>query len=63
MPYRWEQTETPSDRAELHLWPHQSLSAEGFSIFILSFFLLALIPTDPKAPEEHAPGPSSLVRC
>ncbi len=44
MPYRWEQTETPSDRAELHLWPHQSLSAEGFSIFMLSFFLLALIP-------------------
>lgn len=46
MPYRWEKTTAPADEAEaeLHLWPHQSLSAQGFSLFILSFFLLALIP-------------------
>ena len=44
MPYRWEHTTSPAEQAELHLWPHQSLSAHGFSIFILSFFLLALMP-------------------
>ena len=44
MPYRWEKPNTETNRAELHLWPHQSLSAHGFSLFILSFFLLALIP-------------------
>ncbi|APZ51604.1 DUF2244 domain-containing protein [Salipiger abyssi] len=44
MPYRWEQKTAEPQAAELHLWPHQSLSAHGFSLFILSFFLLALIP-------------------
>lgn len=44
MPYSWEKTPPPAAAAELHLWPHQSLSAHGFSTFILSFFLLALIP-------------------
>ena len=44
MPYSWENTATPQHRAELHLWPHQSLSAQGFSLFMLSFFALALVP-------------------
>lgn len=42
MPYRWE-----TDRetmAELHLWPHQSLNAQGFSVFMAGFFLLAILP-------------------
>ncbi len=42
MPYRWE-TERPLG-AELHLWPHQSLTAQGFSVFMASFFLLAILP-------------------
>lgn len=44
MPYRWQTPAAGEPGTELHLWPHQSLSARGFSIFILSFFLLALIP-------------------
>ncbi|MBU2960199.1 DUF2244 domain-containing protein [Citreicella sp. C3M06] len=42
MPYRWELA--GDKRAELHLWPHQSLTARGFSIFMASFFLLAILP-------------------
>ncbi|EIE49101.1 hypothetical protein AL036_02590 [Salipiger aestuarii] len=42
MPYRWE-TDRPN-MAELHLWPHQSLTAHGFSVFMASFFLLAILP-------------------
>ena len=44
MPYRWE---TPPDRdghGEMHLWPHQSLTPDGFSNFMLGFFALAVIP-------------------
>ncbi|WP_425098937.1 DUF2244 domain-containing protein [Tropicibacter sp. S64] len=42
MPHTW--TETSSQSAELRAWPHNSLSPEGFSAMILSFFLFASIP-------------------
>lgn len=44
MPYKWT---TPPNAAQqqLRLWPHQSLSARGFSGFILATFLMILIPT------------------
>ncbi|WP_417724778.1 DUF2244 domain-containing protein [Salipiger sp.] len=44
MPYSWEKTSDPATTAELHLWPHQSLTARSFSAVILGFFLFALIP-------------------
>ena len=45
MPHRW--TQTTKDQAELHLWPHNSLSPEGFAAMILGFFLFASIPLYP----------------
>lgn len=45
MPHRW--TQTTDDQAELHLWPHNSLSPEGFAVMILGFFLFASIPLYP----------------
>lgn len=40
MPYQW--TETPEEKT-LRLWPHQSLTSEGFSWFIgATAFMLAL---------------------
>lgn len=43
MPYAWTDTDAP-DTAELHLWPHQSLTAPGFALFILATFALILMP-------------------
>ncbi|MDJ0820616.1 MAG: DUF2244 domain-containing protein [Paracoccaceae bacterium] len=42
MPHSW--TETTDTRAELHLWPHNSLPPQGFAAMILGFFLFASIP-------------------
>ncbi|MBP0481075.1 DUF2244 domain-containing protein [Sagittula salina] len=43
MPYHW--TTTPrAPRQELQLWPHNALSAKGFAIMVLGFFLFASIP-------------------
>ncbi|SMX50276.1 DUF2244 domain-containing protein [Maliponia aquimaris] len=43
MPYQW--TPPSLDGAqELQLWPHNSLSAEGFAAMVMGFFLFASIP-------------------
>lgn len=41
MPYRW--TETATDR-RLYLWPHQSMTPEGFSWFIGVTALMLTLP-------------------
>ncbi len=43
MPYHWT-TPPLDDTQELHLSPHNSLSAEGFSAMVLGFFLFASLP-------------------
>ena len=43
MPYTWTDP-TPETPTELRLWPHNALSAEGFAVIILGFFLFASIP-------------------
>jgi uncharacterized membrane protein len=43
MPYSWSEDSAP-DQAELHLWPHKSMTAEGFAGFILGTFVLAAVP-------------------
>ncbi|MEP5729266.1 MAG: DUF2244 domain-containing protein [Sulfitobacter sp.] len=44
MPYKW--TSPPNALAQqLRLWPHQSLPARGFAAFVLTTFVLILIPT------------------
>lgn len=44
MPYEW--TTPPNGTAQqMRLWPHQSLPARGFAAFILTTFMLILIPT------------------
>ncbi len=43
MPYRWTET---SDEQRLDLWPHRSLTPQGFAIFIgitAAFFLIPLL--------------------
>ncbi len=43
MPYHW--TSAPRARSqELSLWPHNSLSPEGFAAMVLGFFLFASLP-------------------
>ena len=42
MPHTW--IETSDARAELRLWPHNSLPPQGFAAMILGFFLFASIP-------------------
>ncbi len=44
MPYQWTQSFGTDADSELRLWPHNSLPAKGFAVFILSFFTLAIIP-------------------
>jgi uncharacterized membrane protein len=44
MPFEWKTT-TPDSQQTLRLWPHQSLSSKGFVAFILSTFVLILVPT------------------
>jgi uncharacterized membrane protein len=43
MPYRWTDSET-TGRKELRLWPHNSLPPRGLAVFVLSTFLLFLLP-------------------
>lgn len=46
MPYRW--TTLPDARQqEMQLWPHESLPPKGMFAFILSTFVLILIPAIP----------------
>jgi Integral membrane protein (DUF2244). len=42
MPYTWN--DNSNDVTELHLWPHQSLPAHGFTATILGIFALSTIP-------------------
>ncbi|CUH76610.1 DUF2244 domain-containing protein [Tropicibacter naphthalenivorans] len=44
MPHTWTETSPPDARMELRAWPHNSLSAQGFAVMILGFFLFASIP-------------------
>lgn len=43
MPYHWT-SQPRDDTQELQLWPHNSLSPEGFAAMVLGFFLFASIP-------------------
>jgi uncharacterized membrane protein len=42
MPHRW--IETSATQTDLHLWPHNALSAKGFASVILGFYALATLP-------------------
>lgn len=45
MPYQWIETRTaPPAPAELHLWPHRSLTASGFVAFFGVTFALVAVP-------------------
>lgn len=48
MPVEWRELAVPKGAAspvrELMLWPHRSLDARGFAIFIGSTFILLLVP-------------------
>jgi uncharacterized membrane protein len=46
MPYNWT-TPQSAPVQELHLWPHQSLPAEGFVAFIGATFALLMVPLIP----------------
>ncbi|MEX0280427.1 MAG: DUF2244 domain-containing protein [Arenibacterium sp.] len=46
MPYSWTETEK-TDTRELHLWPHQSMSPNGFALFITVTFAMLLLPLFP----------------
>ncbi|MBB95088.1 MAG: hypothetical protein CML68_10850 [Rhodobacteraceae bacterium] len=43
MPYRWTDI-SRTDKQELHLWPHQSMTPQGFVLFIGVTFALLLLP-------------------
>lgn len=43
MPYHWTDT-GPDEPRRLRLWPHNSLSPQGFATMVLGFFLVATIP-------------------
>ncbi|SNS04584.1 DUF2244 domain-containing protein [Antarctobacter heliothermus] len=43
MPYQWK-TPKRETTQHLQLWPHNSLSPEGFAAMILGFFLFASLP-------------------
>jgi len=47
MPYKWITHQTPQATGVLHLWPHQSLRAKGFVLFIGVTFALILLPLIP----------------
>lgn len=47
MPYRWTHTDSPAGPdpvSRLHLWPHQSLTARGFALFIAATAAMAAMP-------------------
>lgn len=47
MPYRWTRTDSPADAdpvLRLTLWPHQSLTANGFAMFIGATAAMAAMP-------------------
>jgi len=44
MPYRWIEPTNTDCKAELHLWPHRSLTARGFVTFFGATFTLVSIP-------------------
>ena len=43
MPYQWTET-SPEGTARLDLWPHRSLPARGFVLFIAATSLMMLMP-------------------
>ncbi len=43
MPYRWTRTTTP-DGWRLTLWPHRSMTPEGFAGFLGASFAMAAVP-------------------
>lgn len=43
MPYDWKTSEHPPE-TELHIWPHQSLTPNGFALFIAATFGMLLLP-------------------
>lgn len=47
MPYKWIKRPSPQATGELHLWPHQSLPAKGFVVFIGVTFSMILLPLIP----------------
>lgn len=47
MPYSWTESDQPTRKRELHLWPHQSLPPRGFALFIGTTFGLLLLPLIP----------------
>jgi uncharacterized membrane protein len=44
MPYRWIEQDDATSPAELHLWPHRSLTGRGFVWFFGSTFALVSLP-------------------
>ncbi len=44
MPYRWIEQDTDTRSAELHLWPHRSLTGKGFVAFFGATFALVSLP-------------------
>lgn len=44
MPYRWTAPASPDQPARLTLWPHRSLSARGFVVFIGATAVLLALP-------------------
>ncbi len=44
MPYEWTTSDSCADRRELILWPHRSLSRQGFATFIAASTLILALP-------------------
>ena len=44
MPYEWSSETSGARVSRLRLWPHRSLDARGFALFIGATFLLLLVP-------------------
>lgn len=44
MPYRWIEPTNTDGKAELHLWPHRSLTSRGFVTFFGATFALVSVP-------------------
>jgi uncharacterized membrane protein len=44
MPYEWTGKDPQGRATELHMWPHQSLSAPGYVWFLAATFALVCVP-------------------
>ena len=47
MPYVWSDSDTPPDARRLNLWPHRSLSRQGFAAFIAVTSAMLVFPLYP----------------